>query len=48
VGDFVGRARRGRERRALGLSVMVIVDPDGNEFYFPYEGLEVKGTLQTF
>jgi catechol 2,3-dioxygenase-like lactoylglutathione lyase family enzyme len=31
-----------------GYRVMVIVDPDGNEFYFPYEGLEAKGTLQTF
>src|SRR5262245_9868289 len=27
-----------------GYRVMVIVDPDGNEFYFPYEGLEVSGT----
>lgn len=31
-----------------GYRVMVIVDPDGNEFYFPYEGLQVKGTLQRF
>ena len=31
-----------------GYRVMVIADPDGNEFYFPYKGLEVKGTLQTF
>jgi len=32
-----------------GYRVMVIVDPDGNEFYFPYEGgLEEKGTLQKF
>jgi catechol 2,3-dioxygenase-like lactoylglutathione lyase family enzyme len=34
--------------RHWGYRLMVIVDPDGNEFYFPYEGLEVKGTLQTF
>src|SRR5262245_16806852 len=31
-----------------GYRLMVIVDPDGNEFYFPYEGLEAKGTLKTF
>jgi catechol 2,3-dioxygenase-like lactoylglutathione lyase family enzyme len=31
-----------------GYRVMVIVDPDGNEFYFPYEGLEAKGTLERF
>jgi catechol 2,3-dioxygenase-like lactoylglutathione lyase family enzyme len=31
-----------------GYRLMVIVDPDGNEFYFPYEGLDAKGTLQTF
>jgi catechol 2,3-dioxygenase-like lactoylglutathione lyase family enzyme len=31
-----------------GYRVMVIVDPDGNEFYFPYEGLEAKGTLRKF
>ena len=31
-----------------GYRVMVIVDPDGNEFYFPYEGLKVKGTLRRF
>ena len=29
-----------------GYRLMVIVDPDGNELYFPYdEPLEVKGTL---
>jgi hypothetical protein len=39
---------RGREGRALGLPGMVIADPDGNEFYFPYEGLEAKGTLKKF
>jgi catechol 2,3-dioxygenase-like lactoylglutathione lyase family enzyme len=32
-----------------GYRVMVVVDPDGNEFYFPYdEGLQVKGTLERF
>ena len=31
-----------------GYRVMVIADPDGNEFYFPYEGLEAKGTLKKF
>jgi catechol 2,3-dioxygenase-like lactoylglutathione lyase family enzyme len=31
-----------------GYRSMVIQDPDGNEFYFPYEGLEVEGTLQRF
>ena len=32
-----------------GYRVMVITDPDGNEFYFPYEGpLEAKGTLKRF
>ena len=31
-----------------GYRVMVIADPDGNEFYFPYEGLEAKGTLKRF
>lgn len=32
-----------------GYRVMVILDPDGNEFYFPYEGpLEAKGTLKRF
>ena len=31
-----------------GYRLMVIVDPDGNELYFPYEGPEAKGTLQTF
>jgi len=31
-----------------GFRVMVIVDPDGNQFYFPYEGNEAKGTLQRF
>jgi catechol 2,3-dioxygenase-like lactoylglutathione lyase family enzyme len=32
-----------------GYRVMVIVDPDGNEFYFAYdEGLKAKGTLQRF
>jgi len=28
-----------------GYRVMVIVDPDGNEFYFCYEGFQVPGTL---
>jgi catechol 2,3-dioxygenase-like lactoylglutathione lyase family enzyme len=32
-----------------GYRVMVITDPDGNAFYFPYEGpLEAKGTLKRF
>jgi len=31
-----------------GYRVMVIEDPDGNKFYFPYEGLEAKGTLKKF
>jgi catechol 2,3-dioxygenase-like lactoylglutathione lyase family enzyme len=31
-----------------GYRVMVIVDPDGNEFYFPYEGLEAEGALHRF
>ena len=31
-----------------GYRVMVIVDPDGNEFYFPYEGLKAQGTLERF
>jgi catechol 2,3-dioxygenase-like lactoylglutathione lyase family enzyme len=33
-----------------GYRLMVVVDPDGNEFYFPYpaEGGESKGTLQRF
>src|SRR5262249_48390016 len=31
-----------------GYRLTVVVDPDGNEFYFPYEGLETKGTLQKF
>ena len=31
-----------------GYRLMVIVDPDGNEFYFPYEDLEASGTLKTF
>ena len=32
-----------------GYHVMVIADPDGNAFYFPYEGpLEAKGTLKRF
>ena len=32
-----------------GYRVMVITDPDGNEFYFPYEGpLEATGTLTRF
>jgi catechol 2,3-dioxygenase-like lactoylglutathione lyase family enzyme len=32
-----------------GYRVMVIMDPDGNEFYFPYEGpLEAIGTLKKF
>lgn len=32
-----------------GYRVVVIVDPDGNELYFPYdEGLQAKGTLQRF
>ena len=31
-----------------GYRLMVIADLDGNEFYFPYEGIEAKGTLQTF
>lgn len=31
-----------------GYPLMVIVDPDGNELYFPYEGIESKGTLQKF
>jgi catechol 2,3-dioxygenase-like lactoylglutathione lyase family enzyme len=32
-----------------GYRVMVITDPDGNAFYFPYEGpLEATGTLKRF
>jgi catechol 2,3-dioxygenase-like lactoylglutathione lyase family enzyme len=32
-----------------GYRVMVIVDPDGNEFYFAYdEGLKATGTLHRF
>jgi catechol 2,3-dioxygenase-like lactoylglutathione lyase family enzyme len=31
-----------------GYRSMVILDPDGNQFYFPYEGLEVEGTLKRF
>jgi catechol 2,3-dioxygenase-like lactoylglutathione lyase family enzyme len=32
-----------------GYRVMAIADPDGNAFYFPYEGpLEAKGTLKKF
>jgi len=29
-----------------GYRVMVITDPDGNEFYFCYEGLQAKGTVK--
>jgi uncharacterized glyoxalase superfamily protein PhnB len=29
-----------------GDRLMVIVDPDGNELYFPYESLEAEETLQ--
>ena len=29
-----------------GYRVMVITDPDGNEFYFCYEGFQAKGTLK--
>ena len=32
-----------------GYRIMAIKDPDGNEFYFPYEGpLEATGTLKRF
>ena len=32
-----------------GYRVMIVMDPDGNELYFPYEeGLQAKGTLQRF
>jgi catechol 2,3-dioxygenase-like lactoylglutathione lyase family enzyme len=31
-----------------GCRLMVIADPDGNEFWFPYEGVEAKGTLTKF
>lgn len=31
-----------------GYRVMVVADPDGNEFYFPYEGLVVKDTIKRF
>lgn len=31
-----------------GYRLMVIGDPDGNELWFPYEGVEAKGTLKTF
>ena len=31
-----------------GYRLMVIADPDGNELWFPYEGLESKGTLKKF
>ena len=54
-GDVLNALRAELEGRGVdvkdghwGYRVMVIVDPDGNEFYFPYEGLEVKGTLQKF
>jgi catechol 2,3-dioxygenase-like lactoylglutathione lyase family enzyme len=30
-----------------GYRLMVVVDPDGNEFYFPYPGAESTETLQT-
>jgi catechol 2,3-dioxygenase-like lactoylglutathione lyase family enzyme len=29
-----------------GYRVMVVRDPDGNEFYFCYEGFQVKGTVK--
>lgn len=29
-----------------GYRVMVIEDPDGNEFYFCYEGMRVQGTVK--
>jgi len=31
-----------------GYRLMVIADPDGNELWFPYEGVESKGTLTKF
>jgi catechol 2,3-dioxygenase-like lactoylglutathione lyase family enzyme len=31
-----------------GYRLMVIVDPDGNQFYFNYAGSEATGTLRTF
>jgi catechol 2,3-dioxygenase-like lactoylglutathione lyase family enzyme len=36
------------KERVWGYRVMVIMDPDGNEFYFCYEGLQAKGTLKRF
>ena len=31
-----------------GYRLMVIRDPDGNQLWFPYEGVESKGTLKKF
>jgi catechol 2,3-dioxygenase-like lactoylglutathione lyase family enzyme len=31
-----------------GYRVMAITDPDGNEFYFCYEGFQAQGTLKKF
>jgi catechol 2,3-dioxygenase-like lactoylglutathione lyase family enzyme len=31
-----------------GYRLTVVVDPDGNEFYFPHDGAEVTGTLEKF
>jgi len=31
-----------------GYRVMVITDPDGNEFYFCYEGFQARGTTKRF
>jgi catechol 2,3-dioxygenase-like lactoylglutathione lyase family enzyme len=45
--DLEGRGVAVRDG-VWGYRVMVVVDPDGNEFYFPYEGLEAKGTLERF
>jgi predicted enzyme related to lactoylglutathione lyase len=53
--DVVDALRAELERRGAvvkegvwGYRVMVIMDPDGNEFYFCYEGLQAKGTLKRF
>src|SRR4030095_2102011 len=54
--DVLKRLRTELEARGVevkdgtwGYHVMAIADPDGNAFYFPYEGpLEAKGTLKRF
>jgi len=36
------------KERVWGYRVMVIMDPDGNEFYFCYEGLQAQVTVKRF